>query len=411
MKMNTSVHEHYRLLLGLCNGWIVKDVDLDIKGKQVNLCLEWEAGRKCECAKCGKLSPVYDHGDEQSWQHLNTMQFKTIIKARVPRVKCEVDGVLTVQVPWADPLSGFTKMFECFVIDVLKASQSVDAAAELVGLSWDQTHGIMERAVKRGLKQREIGEVRNAGIDEKNFLKGQSYISLLNDLDGKRVLEVAIGRNEAAAEWLFDSLSEEELQSVEAVAMDMAKDYRKVTEQKVPHAVIVHDKYHIVAHLNNAVKEVQRVENKELLSQGDHTLKGTRTLVLMNSLEMSPDQQASFEELKTASLKTSRAWGIKELFIAFWEHKYEKTARNFFKDWYNWASHCQIKPIIRVAKMIKRHFENIITYIKHPITNALSEGMNSKIQTIKSNARGFRNFANYRIRILFYCGKLNLHPV
>ena len=60
--------------------------------------------------------------------------------------------------------------------------------------------------------------------------------------------------------------------------------------------------------------------------------------------------------------------------------------------------------------MIKKHFENIITYLKHPITNAVSEGLNSKIQTLKANARGFRNFANYRTRILFYCGKLDLYP-
>jgi transposase len=140
-------------------------------------------------------------------------------------------------------------------------------------------------------------------------------------------------------------------------------------------------------------------------------LKGTRHLFLMNSLNMRPDQEASFKELKNASLHTARAWGIKELFISLWSYNYEKSARSFFKKWFGWASRCQLRPIVKVAKMIKRHFENIVTYIKHPITNAFSEGINSKIQTIKANARGFRNFSNYRTRILFYCGKLNLHPI
>ena len=66
--------------------------------------------------------------------------------------------------------------------------------------------------------------------------------------------------------------------------------------------------------------------------------------------------------------------------------------------------------MIKTAKMIKRHLENILTYLRHPITNAVTEGLNSKIQAIKSNSRGFSSFQNYRTRILFFCGKLSLYP-
>ena len=92
-------------------------------------------------------------------------------------------------------------------------------------------------------------------------------------------------------------------------------------------------------------------------------------------------------------------------------YSYEGNARKFFKSWFGWASRSQLKPIIKVAKMLKRHFENIITYLRHPITNAVTEGLNSKIQAIKANARGFRSFANDRTRILFFCGKLDLYPL
>lgn len=82
--------------------------------------------------------------------------------------------------------------------------------------------------------------------------------------------------------------------------------------------------------------------------------------------------------------------------------------RRFFREWFGWASRSRLKPIIEVARMIKRHFENIISYLRHPITNAVTEGLNSRIQALKANARGFRSFANSRIRILFFCGKLDL---
>ena len=93
-----------------------------------------------------------------------------------------------------------------------------------------------------------------------------------------------------------------------------------------------------------------------------------------------------------------------------WNHRYEKSSQTFFKGWYFSATHSRLKPIIDVAKIIKRHIENILTFIKHRITNAFAEGMNSKIQHIKAIARGFKNFQNYWISILFYCGKLSLYP-
>lgn len=101
---------------------------------------------------------------------------------------------------------------------------------------------------------------------------------------------------------------------------------------------------------------------------------------------------------------------MKEVFSELWNYRYEASARKFFKKWFGWASRSRLKPIIKVAKMLKAHLENILTYLRHPITNAVTEGLNSKIQAIKANARGFRSFFNYRTRILFFCGKLSLHP-
>lgn len=104
------------------------------------------------------------------------------------------------------------------------------------------------------------------------------------------------------------------------------------------------------------------------------------------------------------------AWAIKESFVSFWEARNRAFAEAIFRDWYNWAIRCQLKPVVKVAKMLKKHLQGLLTYFEYPITNAVSEGLNSKIQSIKASARGFRNFANYRTRILFKCGKLDLTP-
>ena len=182
------------------------------------------------------------------------------------------------------------------------------------------------------------------------------------------------------------------------------------TQEYAPHADVVHDRFHLSKHLGEAVDRVRRAEHKALKQAGDERLTGSRYLWLTNEENLPEERAATFEQLKNANLKTSRAWAIRELFRDFWEQPGEFTGRSFFKEWYAWASRCRLKPIVAVAKMFKKHLDRIVTWFRYPITNAAAEGFNSRIQSLKSAARGFRNFDNYRTRILFFCGKLKLQP-
>jgi transposase len=410
MRSGNELHAHYAQLLGLQAPWKVSSVDFQPEQRRIDIAVEWRSGHAVSCPECGRDCRLKDHLKERSWRHLDTMQFETRIRSRLPRADCPEHGVKTVKVPWAEPGSGFTALFERFVIDVLFASQSIEHGRNLLGLGWEQVHRIMERAVSRGMSRRELKHLEYVGLDETSFAKGRSYVSLMSDLEGGRVLEVMKGADSEAADFLWASLPEEQLNEIKAVAMDMSSSFESSTRQAVPEADIVHDKFHVSQHLNEAVKKIFRQENKSLQNKGDERLKYTRQLWLMNEATMNDDQRASFEALKKMTLKVSRGWAIKELFAEFWTYTYQGSARKFFKKWFGWASRSQLGPIIRVAKMLKRHFENIITYLKHPITNAVTEGLNNKIQSLKNNARGFRSFHNYRIRILFFCGGLSLYP-
>jgi transposase len=315
-----------------------------------------------------------------------------------------------MKVPWAEPHGRFTLLFERFAVEVLLASASISQACALLDISWDTAQQIMERAVERGLDRRQLDGLKHLGMDEKSFKRGQSYITLLTDLDQGRVLDVEEERTEEAAAAVWLTLSPEQKQEVEAVAVDMWEPFIRTVQKQAPNADIVHDKFHVSKYLGEAVDKVRRQEHKELMAQGDETLKGTRQLWLYNPQNFSENQAEEFSALKDLQLKVARAWAAKELFSKFWEYQQEGWARRFFKDWFGWVSRSRLKPVIEVAQMLKRHLDNLLTYLKHRITNAVTEGLNSKIQSLKSAARGFRNFDNYRIRILFFCGKLNLYP-
>ncbi len=118
------------------------------------------------CPECGELLSVNDHTKQRSWRHLDTCQLQTIVHASIPRVDCATHGVLQVQVPWAEPHARFTMLFERFAIDVLERCNQTKAA-EILELSFDEAHHIMERAVTRGLLRRKTTMAAHIGVDEK----------------------------------------------------------------------------------------------------------------------------------------------------------------------------------------------------------------------------------------------------
>lgn len=404
-----TLHAHYARLLGIDEAWKVEAVALQLPERRVEIRLTHVAP-DVHCPDCGRACGLADHAPERRWRHLDTMQFATELVARLPRSRCAEHGVKTITPPWAGKHSRFTLLFEAFAVEVLQACGTVNAAATLLGLSWDALQTIMDRAVERGLDRREATPIPHLGLDEKSFGKGHDYITVLTDLGGSRVLDVAPERTQAAAETVLETLTAEQRQGVRAVAADMHAAYAQAVAAQTPAAELVHDKFHVARHLGAAVDQVRRAEHKALSAEDDDRLKGTRQLWLFNKSNLSPAQRRRFAGIKQRGLKTARAWALKEQFRWFWRYVYASSAADFFEQWHAWAVRCRLKPVVKVAKMLKRHLPQLLSYFRHRITNATSEGFNSVIQALKHAARGFRSFANYRTRILFFCGKLDLKP-
>lgn len=402
--------ELYRQILGVVAPWEIGRIELQMEKDRVDIYLEWPYLKDGTCPECGKECKVHDRREERVWRHLDTCQLKTVIHCRIPRVRCAEHKTKTMEVPWAEDMSRFTRQFERIAIQFLEASENRSKTAEVLRLSWDEMNHIMEKAVKRGLSRRKDEPVTHIGMDEKSFLKGHNYITVMTDPEGKRVLDVAQNRKKESVDTLWDSLTDKQKKGVEAVSMDFWRAFITGAEKHVPWAAIVHDKFHIMKYMNEAVDNVRKKENKYLMAHQNNALTGTKYLWLKAKKNFTKENKSDFRELNTEQLAVGRAWNRKELLRHLWDYSYEGSARKFFKRWYFSATHSRLEPVIKVAKMFKRHIENILTFIKYRITNAFAEGINSKIQHIKATARGFRNFENYRISILFYCGKLSLFP-
>jgi transposase len=404
----------YAQILGLTSPWRVVDVDLDNTGEEVRVHVEHDPEHPLCCPECGRASPGYDTR-RRRWRHLDTCQYRTILIADVPRVHCPEHGVKQARVPWAEPGSSFTALYESLVIDWLKEA-SIAAVARRMGLSWDEVDGVMQRAVARGLARRESEGAQapaRLGVDETSFARRHEYVTVLTDLDTSEVLHVSDDRKQSSLEAYYESLSEAELAKIEVVSMDMWPAYIQATKKHVPDAVqkIAFDKFHVAQHLCDAVDRVRRDEHRALKRQGDERLTKTKYLWLKHPARI-PDRtwRERFATLRTSTLKTARAWAIKEAAMTLWEYVSRRWARKAWRWWLGWASRSRLSPVCKVATMIREHLEGILNAIILQATNAGAESVNAKIQRVKRMACGYRNRARFRTAIAFHLSGLSLYP-
>ena len=391
--------------------WFVKEVAVNEKDQRVDIYIGHEREIQVRCPECGQFYALYDHGPERVYRHLDTCQMSTFIHVRPPRVNCPKHGVKQIDSEFGENGSDMTYAFESHVIRLAQEC-SIEAVKRLCGLTWERGWNALERAVSRGRLRKVHRIPARIGVDEKSIAKGHRYESLVYDLDGGTVEYVCDDRGQGSLESYYRQFSKEELAGVEAVAMDMWDPYIAATKAYVPEAEkkIVFDRFHVMRQVLEAVDKVRKQENKELLEHGEQVLKGTKYLWLWSEENIPEWRREEFDSIRAKDLRICRAWAIKENLRHLWDYHYEASMQNYFKRWYFWATHSRLTPVKKAAKTLKVHLDNIVTYAKHRITNALGEGINAKIEKVKRLACGFRNRSHYRTAIYFHCGGLDLFP-
>jgi transposase len=402
----------YEKILGLEKPWSVREVRLDREAQEIEIevaCDETVWG----CPACGRRA--HRHGVEQRrWRHLDSCQYKTFIVCDVPRTHCPEHGTARVSVPWAEKHGRLTELFERFAIDLMLEC-SISAASDMLRVSWEEADGIKQRAVARGLRRKETQEYKTLCVDEKSFGRGHNYVTLVAQIHPDRAATVEYvgdGRSRESLDAFWATLTPEQLAGIEAVAMDMHKEYIRSTREALPEAdeKITHDPFHLVRDVNDAVNDVRKQEQKALAKEGDTRLDGTRYLWLYGQENLPARWSTRFDEVKGANLKTARAWALKEMFRGFWDCDIRAGAEVYFQRWYNWAVRSRLDPIKKVAKRCKEHLANILTFFDHRITNGPIEGLNNKIQALVKKAFGYRNKERFKTDILFHLGGLDLYP-
>lgn len=398
-------------LLGLKDPWSISQVQLDTDGKRVDIYIEHRPGARFPCPVCQEFCGIYDHTPEREFRHLNVCQVPAYLHVRVPRIQCSTHGVQQITHGLAENNATMTFEMESLVLDVSQEC-SVESTSRLLNVDWHTCWHIQERAVARGFGRKPHKIPERIGVDEKSFARGHKYETLVYNLDCGTVEYVCDDREQESLEAYYQQFKLEERATVKSVAMDMWDPFIAATRAYVPDAEhkIVFDRFHIMKCVVDAVDKVRKQENEHLKNEGCEILKGTKYLFLWSEENIPQWRKAEFNKLRSQDLQVCKAWAIKENIRHLWDYHSEGWMRKFFEEWFWWATHSRLEPIIKAAYTLKVHLKNILTYAKHRITNALGESLNSKIEKVKRLACGFRNRSHYRTSIYFHCGGLDLYP-
>ena len=412
--MSESLEKFYKNLLGITEPWEVTGINRDSASREVVVQVAWREDAPLVCPVCNNPVTLYDHR-KRRWRHLDSCNHKTFIEAAIPRGECAEHGVRQLPVSWAEKKSRFSLEFESVVLLWLK-DDPLSTVARNFDLSWDEVDGIMMRGVRRGLQRREKSTPKHIGIDETAFQKRHEYVTVILDKDSNAVIDILDDRKAKTLKEWFEVQEKSDFSKVESISMDMWNPFINAVKAKFTHAesLITFDRFHVSQHFGKALNKIRAAEHREYIAgTGNSPLARSKYHWLKNS-ERSDNRsrrRKEFLQLSRMNLKTARAWRIKEAASMLWNYTYMGVAQKNWKRLLYWISHCRLKPMIAVGKMIRRYFWGILNAIRMKSNNSMLEAKNARIQKIKKIACGFRNRKRFKQVILFHLGGLDMRPV
>lgn len=409
--------------LGLQRPWVVADVKLDVGKHRIDFEVGCQA-TKLACPQCGTSDQLVHDRMRRSWRHLDFFQFEAWLHADVPRVACAACGKTTqLPVPWAREGSGFTLLFEALSLAMCQGLP-VRQAARMLRVRDKQLWRRIEHYVSQARLKQDMSKVSIVGIDETSLRKGQHYITVVHDLDEKRLLFATPGKDHKTLEAFALDLQAHggEPTAIAHACMDMSAAFAKGAAQYLPNARISYDRFHIVALANEAMDEVRSAEWKTDKARvaaelGPLTPKEQRSILWgmrRNPIGWNVHQVNAMHWLQRTNLKTARAWRLKMALRAVFanarSHNQASLAEADLRAWISWARRSRLDSFKRLAKTLRTHFDAVVRGMLDNRSNAFVEAMNGLLQQAKRAARGYKTAANFISIAYLRLGKLTHLP-
>jgi transposase len=399
-KMN-QIPMFFEQIMGIIKPWYIKEIKQE--GMDIHIKIDFEVGSRFEYG--GEKCSIHDTV-ERTWRHLNLFQYKAYITARVPRVKTK-GGVKQVEVPWGRKGSGFTLLFEAFILQ-LAMCMSVSEVSRLMGEHENRLWRIVDFYTEQEIGKQDFSlePIVNLAIDEISRKKGHVYLTNFLDVERKKVVFVARGKDSHTLESFKEAYLKKsgKEKDIKTISMDMSPAFIKGAKETFPKAKIIFDKFHVIKALNEQLDLVRRREQKTFAD----FFKKTKYLFLKTKQKLTAAQSKKLTELLEDNSKdTVQAYNLLQSFKEVFNYSKPSAAGRYLQGWQKLCEDSGIPEMISASKTVFNHIYGILEHIRTKITNAMLEGLNSKLRVITKRAYGFKRFAYLRTMIFLNLGKLH----
>lgn len=395
-----------RRTLGLSRTW-VRGVAIEGKGMVVTVA---PGNRRPRCGGCGKRAPGYDQVGERDWRHLGIGAVRVWLRYAPRRVECPGCGVRVERVPWASSGSMFTLPFEEMVAYLAQATDKTKVT-RLMGISWQTVGSIVERVVQRCLDPERLKGLRTIGVDEFSYRKHHHYLTVVVDHEKGRVVWTGKGRSAEVLKEFFACLGPEGRASISTVTVDLAGSYTKAIKEALPEAIICYDRFHVQKLASEAVDEVRRSEVREASDEEtSKAIKHSRFSLLRNPWNLTKKDGEKLRVIQETNRRVYRAYLLKESLRDAFDCLEPRRAVGKLREWMAWASRSKLRPFVRAARTVRKHFAGVATYLCSRLTNGFTEGTNNMIRMITRRAFGFHSAEALSAMIFLHCGGIQLDP-
>jgi transposase len=370
-------------------------------------------GSRPRCSGCGRRRSTYDTLPVRAFQFVPLWGIPVFFLYPMRRVHCRPCGVRVEVVPWAEGKRRTTTSFEWFLATWAKRL-SWSEVATIFDTSWDTVFRAVERAVAWGRAHADYAGVEAVGIDEIQWKYGQTYLTLVYQLDVhvRRLLWIGEGRTKKSLNAFFDWLGPDRLAGLRFICSDMWKQYLTVIAARASHCLHVLDRFHIMSHLGKAVDEVRASEARALQRQGrGEVLKHSRWAILRRPEHRTERDEVKVAELLRANLRTVRAMLLREEFYGFWSYHAAPWAGKFLDAWCRKVMRSRIEPLKTVARMLRNHRALILNWFEaKALSSGVVEGLNSRAKLTMKKAYGFRTYRAVEVALYHTLGELPQPP-
>jgi transposase len=379
-------------------------------GDQIEVEIRPRKGSRPICSGCGRSGPGYDTLPRRRFAFVPLWAIGVFLIYARRRIDCPRCGVTVEQVPWAEGKHRLTHAYAVFLARWARRLSWREVSL-IFKTSWENVYRSVAWLVEYGLKHRSLEGITAIGVDEVQFQKGHRYLTVVYQIDQgcRRLLWIGKDRTIKALLRFFRMMGRERTAALRFVCSDMWQPYLKVIAKKASQALHILDRFHIVAKLNKAIDEVRAGEAKELAAKGyEPMLKHSRWCFLKRVANLTRKQSARLAELMCYSLKTMRAYLLKESFQALWEYKSYHWAGVFLDAWLKRAMRSRLEPIKKVARSIRAHEHLILNWFaaKKEFNSGIVEGLNYRIKLTIRKAYGFRTLEAAEIALYHALGRL-----